>query len=263
MNTNPSSSTKSPLKIVLIGGSGLIGRKLAPLLSAQGHGVVIASRSHGVNVLTGEGLAEALQGAQVVVDVTNSPSFEDQAVKEFFETSTRNLVAAANTAGVKHLVALSVVGTDRLPANGYFRAKLVQEALIKASPVPFTIVRATQFFEFVGAIASLAGDTTTVRVSSARFQPMAADDVAAALAEIALRAPLCGTVEIAGPESAPMDEVVRQYLQAYGDVREVVGDSSVAYFGSVIDDRSLTPGGTALLGRTWFADWLSQSRKQA
>jgi uncharacterized protein YbjT (DUF2867 family) len=259
MNTNASTTNGSPLKITLIGGSGLIGRKLAPLLEAQGHEVVIASPSRGVNTLTGEGLAAAVKSSQVVVDVTNSPSFEEKAVREFFETSTRNLLAACSDAGVKHFIALSVVGTDRTPTNGYFRAKLVQESLIQASTVPFTIVRATQFFEFVGAIAALSPDGGVVRVSSSRFQPMAADDVAAALADIAVAEPRRGIIEIAGPEAAPMDEIVRRFFEAKGDAREVIGDRSEPYFGTPIDDQSLTPGAGARLGRIWFADWLKSS----
>jgi uncharacterized protein YbjT (DUF2867 family) len=258
MNANTSITKSSPLKITLIGGSGLIGRKLAPLLEAQGHEVVIASPSRGVNTLTGEGLAEAVKGSQVVVDVTNSPSFEEKAVREFFDTSTRNLLAACNEAGVQHFVALSVVGTDRTPTNGYFRAKLVQESLIQASTVPFTIVRATQFFEFVGAIATPSPDGASVRVSSSRFQPMAADDVAAALADVAVSEPRRGIVEIAGPEAAPMDEIVRRFFEAQGESREVIGDRSEPYFGTPIDDQSLTPGAGARLGRIWFADWLQQ-----
>ncbi|MCW1886541.1 SDR family oxidoreductase [Luteolibacter flavescens] len=252
------SNNNSPLKITLIGGSGLIGRKLAPLLEAQGHEVVIASPSRGVNSLTGEGLAGAVKGSHVVIDVTNSPSFEENAVREFFETSTRNLLAASGEAGVQHYIALSVVGTDRLPANGYFRAKLVQESLIQASHLPFTIVRATQFFEFIGAIPTPSEDGKSVRITSARFQPMAADDVAAALAEVATSTPQRGIVEIAGPESAPMDEIARRYFQARGDSREVIGDAGVTYFGAPIDDRSLTPGAGAKLGKTWLVDWLKQ-----
>ncbi|MEK7952288.1 SDR family oxidoreductase [Luteolibacter soli] len=256
MNANTSTINGSPLKITLIGGSGLIGRKLAPLLEEQGHEIVIASPSRGVNTLTGEGLADTVKGSQVVVDVTNSPSFEENAVREFFDTSTRNILAACSEAGVKHFIALSVVGTDRTATNGYFRAKLIQESLIKASAVPFTIVRATQFFEFVGAIAALSPDGGPVRVSSSRFQPMAADDVAAALADVAVSGPLRGIVEIAGPEAAPMDEIVRRFFEAKGDPRKVIGDRSEPYFGTPIDDQSLTPGPGARLGRIWFADWL-------
>ena len=263
MNANTSTSNASPLKITLIGGSGLIGRKLAPLLEAQGHKIVIASPSRGVNTLTGQGLADAVKGSQVVIDVTNSPSFEEKAVREFFETSTRSILAACSDAGVKHFVALSVVGTDRTPTNGYFRAKLVQESLIQASTVPFTIVRATQFFEFVGAIAGLSPDGGAVRVSSSRFQPMAADDVAAALADVAVSEPRRGIIEIAGPEAAPMDEIVRRFFEAQGDSREVIGDRSEPYFGTPIDDQSLTPGPGARLGRIWFADWLRQATTKA
>ena len=263
MNANASITNGSPLKITLIGGSGLIGRKLAPLLEAQGHEVVIASPSRGVNTLTGEGLADAVKGSQIVVDVTNSPSFEENAVREFFDTSTRNILTACSEAGVKHLIALSVVGTDRTPTNGYFRAKLIQESLIQASTVPFTIVRATQFFEFVGAIAATSPDGGAVRVSSSRFQPMAADDVAAALADVAVSEPRRGILEVAGPEAAPMDEIVRRFFEAKGEPREVIGDRNEPYFGTPIDDQSLTPGPGARLGRIWFADWLGQSISKA
>jgi len=263
MNANASITNGSPLKITLIGGSGLIGRKLAPLLEAQGHEVVIASPSRGVNTLTGEGLADAVKGSQIVVDVTNSPSFEENAVREFFDTSTRNILTACSEAGVKHLIALSVVGTDRTPTNGYFRAKLVQESLIQASTVPFTIVRATQFFEFVGAIAATSPDSGSVRVSSSRFQPMAADDVAAALADVAVSEPRRSILEVAGPEAAPMDEIVRRFFEAKGEPREVIGDRNEPYFGTPIDDQSLTPGPGARLGRIWFADWLGQSISKA
>ena len=247
------------MKIVIIGGSGLIGTKLVKDLRQRDHEVVAASPSTGVNTLTGEGLAEALAGASVVVDVANSPSFEDKAVLEFFETSGRNLLAAEAAAGVGHHIALSVVGTDRLLASGYFRAKMAQENLIKASAIPYTIVRATQFFEFVGAIAQSATDGQTVRLPPALMQPIVSDDVAAALAEIAVAEPLNGTVELAGPEPIPMDELVRRYLSANRDARKVTTDVHAGYFGTAVNDQSLTPGDNPRLGPTRFEDWLSRS----
>ena len=260
MKTNSSESKNGQnLKIVVIGGSGLIGKKVVKNLRAQGHEVLAASPSSGVNAVTGEGLVAALTGAQVVIDVANSPSFEDKPVMEFFEKSGRNLLAAEVIAGVKHHVALSVVGTDHLQASGYFRAKLVQENMIKASPVPYTIVRATQFFEFVGAIAQGATVGETVRVPSAMMQPIVSDDVAAALAEVAVAGPLNGTVEVAGPDPMRQDDLVRQYLVATGDNREVITDADARYFGIVLDDQSLTPGDKPLLGTTRFADWLARA----
>jgi uncharacterized protein YbjT (DUF2867 family) len=247
------------MKIVVIGGSGLIGTKLVKNLRQLGHDVVAASPSSGVNTLTGEGLAEALAGAQVVVDVANSPSWEDKAVLEFFETSGRNLLAAEATAGVGHHVALSVVGTDRLLASGYFRAKMAQENLIKASPVPYTIIRATQFFEFVSGIAQSATDGQTVRLPPALFQPIVSDDVAAALADIAVKEPLNGTVELAGPEAIRLDELVRRFLSANRDARTVITDVHALYFGIELNDQSLTPGDNPHLGPTRFEDWLSRS----
>lgn len=247
------------MKIVVIGGSGLIGKKLVGRLRKNGHEVVAASPSSGVNAITGEGLSAALAGAQVVVDVANAPVWEDQAVLEFFETSSRNLLAAEQTAGVRHHLALSVVGTERLLASGYFRAKLAQENLIKASAVPYTIVRATQFFEFVGGIAQSNTVGQTVRLPPALMQPMAAEDVAAALAEVATAEPLNGTVDIAGPEAIRMDELARRFLAANGDPREVVTDPQAQYFGVAVNDRSLTPGDSPRLGRTRFADWLDQT----
>jgi len=247
------------MKILIIGGSGLIGTKLVKNLRQLGHDVVAASRSSGVNTLTGEGLAEALAGAQVVVDVANSPSWEDKAVLEFFETSSRNLLAAEATAGVGHHVALSVVGTDRLLASGYFRAKMAQENLIKASPVPYTIVRATQFFEFVGSIAQSATDGQTVRLSPALVQPIVSEDVAAALADIAVKEPVNGTLELAGPEAIRLDELVRRFLSANRDARTVTTDVHARYFGIELNDQSLTPGDNPLLGPTRFEDWLSRS----
>lgn len=245
------------MKIVIIGGSGLIGRKLAALLGQAGHGVLAASPSTGVDAVSGQGLAAALAGAEVVVDVSNSPSFEDQPVRAFFEASTRNLLAAEAAAGVRHHVALSVVGAERLPDSGYMRAKLLQEALIEAASVPYTIVRATQFFEFLSAIAAASMRDGSVRAPSARLQPIAADDVAAALAQIATSAPLNGRCELAGPEALPLDALLHRRLQAAGDTREVVRDDSAGYFGARIDDRSLVPAGAARLGSTSLQAWLA------
>src|SRR5688572_6195118 len=230
------------MKIVIIGGSGLIGKKLVQKLRERGQEVVAASPSAGVNTITGQGLSEALAGAQAVVDVANSPSFEDQAVLEFFETSGRNLMAAETVAGVRHHVALSVVGTDRLLASGYFRAKMAQENLIKASNIPYTIVRATQFFEFVGAMAHSATDGQTVRLPPVLMQPIASDDVAAMLAGVAIAEPLNGTVELSGPEPIRMDELVRRFLIASRDPRQVIADPQAGYFGAAVNDQSLTPG---------------------
>src|SRR5687768_14087909 len=250
------------MKIVVIGGSGLIGTKLVKRLRKQVHEVVAASPSSGVNTVTGEGLAEALAGAQVLVDVANSPSFDDKAVLEFFETSGRNLLAAEAAAGVKHHVALSVVGTDRLLASGYFRAKMAQENLIKASRIPYTIVRATQFFEFVGAIAQSASDGQTVRLPPALMQPIVSDDVAATLADIAVDEPLNGTVELAGPEPIRQDDLVRQFLNATGDARTVITDPQALYYGIELNDQSLTPGDNPRIGPTRFDDWLRRSFPQ-
>src|SRR5437763_2187559 len=256
------------MKIVVIGGSGLIGTKVVSNLRQRGHEVVAASPSTGVNTLTGEGLAKALEGAQVVVDVANSPSFEDKPALEFFETSGRNLLAAGKAAGVKHHVALSVVGTDRLTGSGpsslsgYFRAKLAQEKLIKASGIPFTIVHATQFFEFVKGIAQSAGDGSTVRLSSVLMQPIVSDDVAAAVADVALGEPVNGMIEIAGPDQIRQDELVRQYLSVTGDARNVITDANAGYFGIEVNDQSLVPGANPRLGPTHFADWLSRSSAQ-
>jgi uncharacterized protein YbjT (DUF2867 family) len=247
------------MKIVVIGGSGLIGTKLVKNLRQLGHEVVAASPSSGVNTITGEGLAAALTGAQVVVDVANSPSWEDKAVLDFFETSGRNLLAAEAAAGVGHHIALSVVGTERLLASGYFRAKMAQETLIKASPVPYSIVRATQFFEFVSGIAQSATDGQTVRLSPALIQPIVSDDVANALAEVTLGAPVNGTVELAGPERIRLDELVRQFLSAHRDARKVTTDVHALYFGIELNDQSLTPGNNPRIGPTRFEDWLSRS----
>ncbi len=250
------------MKIVVIGGSGLIGKKLVNNLRQHGHEVVAASPSSGVNTLTGEGLAEALAGAQVVVDVANSPSFEDKAVLEFFETAGRNLLAAEAAAGVGHHVALSVVGTDRLLASGYFRAKMAQENLIKASKIPYTILRSTQFFEFVSGIAQSATEGQTVRLSPALVQPVVSDDVAAALADVAVEDPVNGTSELAGPEPIRLDELVRRFLSATRDARKVTTDVHALYFGTELNDQSLTPGDNPRIGPTRFEDWLSRSIPQ-
>ncbi len=247
------------MKIVVIGGSGLIGTKLVSKLRQRGHEVVAASLSTGVNIITGEGLAGAFAGAQVVVDVANSPSFDDKSVMEFFETSGRNILPAEAAAGVGHHVALSVVGTERLLKSGYFRAKMAQEKLIKDSKLPYTILRATQFFEFIGAIATSSTSGNTVRLPHALFQPIAAEDVADALVDTALAAPVNGTIEVAGPEPLPLDEVVRQFLRAHKDERQVATDVHAPYFGQEVTDQSLTPGDSPRLGQTRFVTWLKQS----
>ncbi|MDR8363671.1 SDR family oxidoreductase [Pseudomonas sp. JL3] len=247
------------MKIVVIGGTGLIGSKLVQNLRERGHDALAAAPSTGVNSITREGLAQAMDGADIVVDVANAPSWEDQAVLEFFETSSRNLLAAEAAAGVRHHVALSIVGSERLPENGYFRAKVAQENLIKASGIPYTILRATQFFEFVGGIAQAATVGEEVCVSPALIQPMASDDVVAALTDVTLAAPVNGTVEVAGPEAMPLDELVRRFLRATQDTRKVVPDVHARYFGSVLDDQSLTPGKNPRLGVIRFEGWLSQS----
>ena len=244
------------IKIVVIGGSGLIGTRLVNNLQQHGYEVVAASPSSGVNTITGEGLDKALTGAQVVVDVSNAPSWEDKAVLEFFETSGHNLAAAEAAAGVAHHVALSVVGTERLLASGYFRAKMAQENLIKAAGIPYTIVRATQFFEFVGGIAQYSTVGQTVHLPPALFQPMAADDVASLLAEIALEAPVNGMIEIAGPERAGLDKLVGRFLAATNDPREVITNVDAPYYGMVLDNQSLTPGTNPRIGPTFFEDWL-------
>jgi uncharacterized protein YbjT (DUF2867 family) len=248
------------MKIVVIGGSGLIGSKTVERLRKKGHEALAASPKSGVNTLTGEGLAEALKGAQVVVDVANSPSFEAKAVMEFFQTSGRNLLAAEAAAGVKHHVALSVVGVDRPPGNDYFRAKIAQENLIKASGIRYTIVRSTQFFEFMGAVAESGADGQTIRLSTAHMQPIAADDVAEAVTDAALGTPLNGTIEIAGPERLPLSEIVGRYLRATGDPRTVTADAEAPYFGEAVTDKSLTPGDRPRLGKTRFDDWLRHSK---
>jgi len=250
------------MKIVVIGGSGLIGTKLVKLLRERGDEALPASPSSGVNTITGDGLAQAVAGAQVVVDVSNSPSWEDKAVLEFFETSTRNALAAEAAAEVGHHVALSVVGTERLLQSGFFRAKMAQEELIQASNIPYTIVRSTQFFEFVDGIAQSATDGQTVRLSRAHIQPIVSDDVAAALAEVTLGAPVNGTIEIAGPERLRLDELIRRFLHAKQDARQVVTDVHARYFDIELNDQSLTPGDNARIGPTRFEDWLSRSVAQ-
>lgn len=247
------------MKLTIIGGSGLIGSKVVNRLRDLGHEALAASPRSGVNTLTGEGLAEALAGAAVVVDVSNSPSFADEAVLEFFTTSTRNLLAAAGAAGVAHYVALSVVGTERLAESGYFRAKIAQEALITGSSIPYSIVHATQFFEFIKGIADTATDGTTVRLPPVLFQPMAADDVAAAVAAISVGAPVNGIVETAGPEPFRLDDLVRRVLSARDDPREVVTDPRARYSGATLGERTLLPGAGARLGATRLEDWLNPS----
>jgi uncharacterized protein YbjT (DUF2867 family) len=246
------------MKIVVIGGSGLIGSRLVTKLRGHGHEAIAASPNSGVNSVTGEGLAEALKGASVVVDVSNSPSWEDAAVMNFFETSTRNLLSAEKAAGVGHHVALSVVGTDRMLTSGYFRAKMAQENLIKASSIPYSIVRATQFFEFVRGIADFSTQGNTVHLPSALIQPMGADDVAGAVGKVAMSAPVNGTVEVGGPEKFRLDELVRQGLAAWNDPREVVADPHASYYGVELSESTLIPDDGAQLSQTRFADWLKQ-----
>ncbi|MDX0761316.1 NAD(P)H-binding protein [Sinorhizobium medicae] len=246
------------MKIVVIGGTGLIGSKLVGNLRERGHDVLAAAPNTGVNTITREGLAEALNGADVVVDVANAPVWEDKAVLDFFETSGRNLLAAEAAAGVRHHIALSIVGSERLPDNGYFRAKVAQENLIKASGIPYTILRATQFFEFVGGIAQSATAGQEIRLSPALIQPIASDDVAEALADVAVALPVNGTIEIAGPEAIPLDELVRRFLRATEDQRKVLPDVHARYFGAVLDDQSLTPGDNPRIGAIRFEDWLGR-----
>jgi len=246
------------MKIVVIGGSGLIGSKLVPKLREHGHEAVAASPNSGVNSVTGEGLAEAMKGASVAVDVSNAPSWEDSAVLSFFETSTRNLLAHEAAAGVRHHVALSVVGSERMLESGYFRAKIAQENLLKGSSIPYSIVRATQFFEFVKGIADLSTDGNTVRLPSALIQPMAADDVASAVARVAMGSPLNSTVEVGGPERLRLDELVRRGLAAWNDPREVVTDPHARYYGIAMSERTLVPDDDAQLGETRFETWLTQ-----
>ena len=250
------------MKFVVIGGSGLIGSKLVSRLRQGGHEVVAASPNSGVNTITGEGLIEALAGAQVVVDVANSPSFEDKAALEFFETSGRNLMAAEAAAGVGHHLALSVVGTERLLTSGYFRAKMAQEKLIKASGIPYTILHSTQFFEFVDGIIKSGAEGDVIQLSPALVQPIASDDVAQALAELAVGPALNATVEVAGPEACPLDQFARRYLAATQDRRQVIADVHARYFGAELNDRSLTPGADPRIGPTRFEDWLRSRTRQ-
>jgi uncharacterized protein YbjT (DUF2867 family) len=250
------------MKIVVIGGTGLIGSKTVQILKT-GHEVVAASPNTGVNTITGQGLKEAMAGTQVVIDLANSPSWEDQAVLEFFEVSGRNLLAAEAAAGVRHHVAVSIVGTDRMPDNGYFRAKVAQEKVIEKSSVPYTIIRATQFMEFLGGIAASGTDGNMVRLSPGLFQPIAADDVAAITADVALAAPRRGIVEIAGPECAPLSEFVARYLKAVGDPRTVVSDPEARYYGGRVEERSLVPLGEARLGRIGLDEWIRRSQARA
>ena len=246
------------MKIVVIGGTGLIGSKLVTKLGEKGHEAIAASPDTGVNTLTGEGLAEAFEGAQVVVDVSNSPSFEDAAVMEFFETSSRNLLAAEAAAGVGHHVALSVVGTQRLSESGYFRAKIAQEKLIEESSIPYSIVHATQFYEFVNSIAAEATDGDTVRLAHVLIQPIAAEDVATAVSRVAVGSPVNGIVEVAGPEQYYLDELIREALGARNDPREVIADPDARYFGAELSERTLVPGDEARLGEIRFGEWSSQ-----
>ena len=253
---------KSNRKIVVIGGTGLIGSKVVSKLSERGYEAIAASPNSGVNTLTGEGLAEALEGASVVVDVSNSPSFEDAPVMEFFKTSTGNLIRGEAAAGVGHHVVLSIVGCESLPDSGYMRAKVAQEKLIRESSIPYSIVRATQFFEFVNRIADSATEGNTVRLPPVRFQPMAAEDVASAIARVAMESPLNRIVEIGGPEQFRFDELIRLGLSARNDPREVIADPHARYFGTELSEHSLVPGNDALLGEIRFEDWLSQSASQ-
>jgi uncharacterized protein YbjT (DUF2867 family) len=251
------------MKIVVIGGSGLIGSKLVNKLREHGHEAVAASPNSGVNTLTGEGLAEVLKDASVVVDVSNSPSFEDAAVLNFFETSTRNLLNYEAAAGVGHHVALSVVGTDRLSESGYFRAKIAQEKLIKGSPIPYSIVHATQFFEFLKGLADISMDGNKVRLPHVLFQPMAADDVAEAVGRVAVGAPVNSIVEVGGPEQFRLDDLVRRRLAALKAPREVIADAKALYSGATISERTLVPDNNARLGKTTFETWLNQSATRA
>jgi uncharacterized protein YbjT (DUF2867 family) len=252
------------MKIVVIGGTGRIGSKAVAILQQGSHNVVAAAPNTGINTITGEGLKEAMAGTQVVIDLANSPSFEDQAVLEFFQTSGRNLLAAETTAGsVRHHVALSIVGTDRTPANGYFRAKVAQERLIEASGIPYTIIRSTQFMEFLGGIADEGAHGNTVRISPGLFQPIAAEDVAPIVADVALQTPRNGIVEIAGPDRAPFSQIVARYLKAKGDPREVVSDPEARYFGGRVEERSLVPLGEVRLGRIGLDEWLRRSQPRA
>ncbi|KWA84469.1 LysR family transcriptional regulator [Burkholderia ubonensis] len=248
------------MKIVVIGGTGLIGSKVVKHLGARGHQAVAAAPSSGVDTVTGEGLNDVLAGADVVVDLANSPSFEEAAVKAFFERSGHNLLAAARAAGVRHHIALSVVGTDRLQQSPYFRGKIVQENLIRESGIPFTIVRSTQFFEFLGAIAQSGGDGEQIRLTTAHFQPIASDDVASAVTHFALGKPVNGIVEIGGPDRVRLADLVRHFLSVTHDARTVLGDPAAGYFGAEVDDDTLVPGGGARLGATTFDAWFAQTR---
>jgi uncharacterized protein YbjT (DUF2867 family) len=251
------------MKIVVVGGTGLIGSKLVPKLRAHGHEAIAASPDTGVNTLTGEGLAEVLKGASVVVDVSNAPSWEDAAVMKFFDTSTRNLLANEAAAGVGHHVALSVVGTERLLESGYFRAKMAQEDLIKASSIPYSIVRATQFFEFVKGIADISTVGNKVPLPAVLIQPMAADDVATAVGEITMGSPANGMIEVGGPQQFRLDDLVRQGLAEWKDAREVVTDPHARYYGVEVGERTLVPGADARLGQTRFETWLSEKTSKA
>lgn len=251
------------MKVVVIGGTGLIGSKLVLKLREHGHEVIAAAPNTGVNSITGEGLDAALKGASAVVDVTNAPSWEDTAVMKFFETSTRNLLAGEAAAGVGHHVALSVVGTDRMQTSGYFRAKLAQENMIKSSSIPYSVVRATQFFEFVKGISDFSTDGNKVRLPSALIQPMAADDVAGELSLVAMGTPMMGTVEIGGPEQFGLDALVRRALSVWKDPREVVADPNASYYGVAVSEKTLIPDKDARLGKTRFETWLSQPNAQS
>src|SRR5262245_29343034 len=250
------------MKIVVIGGTGLIGSKVVANLNQKGHEAIAAAPKTGVNTMTGEGLEEAMAGTQVAIDLANSPSFEDKAVLDFFETSGRNLLAAEAAAGVRHHVALSIVGTDRTD-NGYFRAKVAQEKLIKGSGIHYTIIRATQFLEFLGGIAASSADGNVVKLPPISFQPIAADDVAASVADVALAPPRNGIVEIAGPERGPFNEMVARYLTAIGDPRKVVSDPAAGYWGGRVEEQSLVPLGEVRLGRIGFDEWLRRSQAKA
>jgi uncharacterized protein YbjT (DUF2867 family) len=250
------------MKIVVIGGTGLIGSKVVAKLTQKGHEAIAAAPNTGVNTITGERLKEVITGAQVVIDLANSPSFEDKAVPEFFETSGRNLLAAEDAAGVRHHIALSIVGIDRTD-NSYFRAKVTQEKLIKTSSIPYTVIRSTQFLEFLGGIAASGADGNIVRLSPVVFRPIAADDVAAIVADVALASPRNGIVEIAGPERALFNEIVARYLKAVGDLRKVVSDPEARYWGGRVEEHSLVPLGEARVGRVAFDEWLRRSRAAA
>ncbi len=248
------------MKILVIGGSGLIGSKVVTNLRQLGYEVLVGSPSTGINSMTGEGLADAMKGTQVVIDLSNSPSFEDQAVLDFFETSGRNILAAEEAAGVKHHIALSVVGTERMLESGYFRAKMAQENLIKAAKVPYTIVRSTQFFEFLGGIAQYGTVGNEIRLSPAHVQPISSDDIAAIVSDTALAEPINGSFDAAGPEKVGLAELMKRYLSALGDQRVVVTDAGAAYYGAQLNDQSLTPTGKARVATTTFAAWLSKSQ---